>query len=102
MREAGGGKWKVALCLWFFHLPPAPFHLARPPGVGTTRFVGNWWRSKKIKTDVAEESLIRLTRRREAKERRVRGLRVLLGIGGGLYVLNFLLFVITPGFFGLI
>jgi hypothetical protein len=29
-------------------------------------------------------------------------LRVLLGIGGGLYALDFLLFLITPGFFGLI
>jgi hypothetical protein len=27
-REAGGGKWRVALCLCFFYLPPAPFHLS--------------------------------------------------------------------------
>ena len=39
--EAGGGKWKVALCLWFFHLPPAPLHLVRPPDLGTTGFVGD-------------------------------------------------------------
>ena len=51
MREAGGGKWKVALCLWFFHLPPAPTSVGACPlplviGSRTTDFVGDWWRTE--------------------------------------------------------
>jgi len=72
MREAGGDKRKVALCLWFFHNPPAPFHLVRPRGLGITGFVGDWWRTA-ITPDNDASSPIRLNQWREAKERMVRG-----------------------------
>ena len=75
MREAGGGKGKVALCLWFFHLPPAPTSVGACPlplviGPRTTGFVGDWWRTAEITNDDDASSPNRLHQRPEKKERR--------------------------------
>ena len=54
-----------------FHLPPAPFHLVRPLGLGLLVLVGIG-RGLRITTEDDASSPIRLNQRREAKERRVR------------------------------
>jgi len=43
------GRSRSAYGFFTFHLPrpasgPVPFHLVRPPGLGTTGFVGDWLR----------------------------------------------------------
>jgi hypothetical protein len=48
------------------------FHLARPPGLAATGFVGDLWRTERITTYDDATSPFRLNQRREAKERRVR------------------------------
>ena len=43
------GRSRSAYVFFTFHLPrpasgPPPFHFVRPLGLGTTGFVGDWWR----------------------------------------------------------
>jgi len=61
-----------ALPMIFFHLPPAPFHLSSDSVLPVLLGIDG---GLQITTDDDASSPIRLNQRREAKERRVRGLR---------------------------
>jgi len=73
MREAGGGRNDLNLRRKLsFQLPPAPFHLVRPLGLGLRVLLGIG-RGLQITTDDDATSPIRPNQRREAKQRKVLG-----------------------------